>query len=59
MKQDDLEFRPARIEDATAITECVASAYSHYIDRIGKPPGPMLDDYSEMIMQHYVQVVES
>ena len=57
MKQDDLEFRPARIEDATAITECVASAYSHYIDRIGKPPGPMLDDYSEMIMQHYVQVL--
>ncbi len=57
MNQGDLELRSARAEDATAITECVAAAYRHYIDRIGKTPGPMLDDYREVIQQHRVIVV--
>src|SRR5712691_2735699 len=51
------EIRPARAEDATAVTECVAAAYHHYIARIGKPPGPMLDDYAEIIRQHTVFVL--
>lgn len=57
MHQGDLKIRPARIEDATAITECVAAAYRHYIERIGKPPGPMLDDYREVMQQHRVLVL--
>ena len=28
-----------------------------YIARIGKPPGPMLDDYREVIQQHHVLVL--
>jgi GNAT superfamily N-acetyltransferase len=27
----------------------VVAAYRHYIPRIGKPPGPMLDDYEQRI----------
>lgn len=57
MNQGDLEIRPARAEDAPAITECVAVAYRHYIARIGKPPGPMLDDYKKVIQQHHVLVL--
>lgn len=57
MNQNDLKIRVAQIEDATAITECVATAYRHYVDRIGRPPGPMLDDYREVIQQHQVFVL--
>lgn len=31
---------------------CVEAAYKHYTTRIGKPPGPMLDDYSAVIREH-------
>jgi N-acetylglutamate synthase-like GNAT family acetyltransferase len=51
------EIRPARAEDATAVTEGVAAVYRHYIARIGKPPGPMLDDYAEVIRQRQVFVL--
>jgi ribosomal protein S18 acetylase RimI-like enzyme len=57
MKQADPEIRRAQLEDATAITACVAAAYSQYIARIGKPPAPMLDDYAELIRQHKVFVL--
>ena len=57
MNQGDLKIRPARVEDASMITECVAAAYRHYIIRLGKPPGPMLNDYGKMIQQHRVFVL--
>ena len=57
MSQVDFEIRPARLQDATAIADCVASAYGHYIDRIGKPPGPMLNDYERVIHKHRVLVL--
>ena len=37
-------IRPATVADVPAIAENVEQAYRHYISRIGKPPGPMLDD---------------
>jgi len=51
--------RLARLPDAPAIKKCVEAAYRHYTRRIGKPPGPMLDDYAEVIRQHRVFVVET
>ena len=45
-------IRRARSSDATAMRSCVEAAYRHYIARIGKPPGPMLDDYSKVTQQH-------
>ena len=51
-----MEIRPAQVENATAISECVAAAYRHYIARIGKPPGPMLDD-TAVIQQHLVFIL--
>ena len=33
-------------------------AYRHYIVRIGKPPGPMLDDYAARVSEGVVWVLE-
>jgi ribosomal protein S18 acetylase RimI-like enzyme len=52
-----VEIRPARVEDAAEITECVAAAYKIYLGRLGKTPGPMLDDYIKVIQQHRVLVL--
>ncbi|MFB3088337.1 MAG: GNAT family N-acetyltransferase [Acidiferrobacterales bacterium] len=37
---------------------CVKAAYRHYIARMGKSPGPMLDDYSEVVRKHQAFVAE-
>ena len=34
------------------------AAYSHYIERIGKPPGPLLDDYEQIVREHGAYVIE-
>ena len=33
-------------EEADAIRRLVTGAYAHYVERLGKLPGPMLDGYS-------------
>ena len=37
----------------------VRAAYEHYVNRIGRPPRPMLEDYDEVIRRHDVVVAES
>ena len=51
-------IRPARPEDRPAVEAIVAAAYTPYIARIGKPPGPMLDDYAALIGAGAVRVLE-
>lgn len=53
---DDLAVRPAQPEDAPGVAACVCEAYVHYIERIGKQPGPMLEDYSRVIVESTVHV---
>jgi GNAT superfamily N-acetyltransferase len=52
-------IRPAAISDLDAMTRIVAEAYTKYIERIGKPPGPMLDDYAAHIRNHAAWVIVS
>ena len=52
------ELRPAVAADAGGIAECVREAYSGYIERIGGPPGPMLDDYDQVVRDHRAYVIE-
>jgi GNAT superfamily N-acetyltransferase len=52
------KIRPAVKDDASAIAACVHAAYSPYIERMGQPPGPMLDNYAEVIARHAVFVAE-
>jgi GNAT superfamily N-acetyltransferase len=51
-------IRRARDEDCAAIKVIVVAAYSVYIERIGKAPGPMLDDYAQRIAEGAVHVFE-
>lgn len=49
----------AKVEDAPAIKSMVVAAYSKYIERIGKPPAPMLTDYEEVIKTEDVFVLQT
>ncbi len=51
-------IRTARAIDRAAVEAIVAAAYAHYVARIGKPPGPMLDDYAALIDASAVSVLE-
>ena len=51
------KIRRASLADAPAITSCAAAAYTPYVTRIGKPPAPMLEDYSQVITRHDVFVL--
>jgi ribosomal protein S18 acetylase RimI-like enzyme len=55
---DELRIRAATAADVPAIADIVDQAYRHYIARIGKPPGPMLDDYAARVSEGVVWVVE-
>ena len=52
------ELRDAIPADANGIRTCVRAAYEPYIERMGKPPGPMVDDYDHVVANHYVTVAE-
>lgn len=52
-------YRSARPEDTAAVAACIDAAYRHYIERIGGPPGPMTEDYAEVIRTRRVTVSES
>ena len=51
-------IRSARLTDAAAAAACVNAAFSPYIERIGKPPAPMLLDFPEIIAAGKVWVAE-
>jgi ribosomal protein S18 acetylase RimI-like enzyme len=54
-----LNLRAATPADAPALKELVDDAYGHYVERIGRPPGPMTWDYSEIIRDWDVTVAEA
>jgi len=49
-------IRPATPTDANAIASCVNAAYAHYVERNGKTPAPMLDDYAEVVRERETYV---
>lgn len=51
-------IRLAIASEADALRDVVHAAYAHYIPRIGKPPGPMLDDYAARIANGQAWVLE-
>jgi GNAT superfamily N-acetyltransferase len=53
-----LDPRLATPADLPAIEAIVQAAYSPYINRIGRKPGPMLDDYAALINDFRVYVVD-
>jgi len=55
---DEPRIRAATAADVPAIADIVEQAYRHYIARMGKPPGPMLDDYAARVLEGVVSVLE-
>jgi ribosomal protein S18 acetylase RimI-like enzyme len=51
-------FRSAEAADAERVAELVDAAYGHYVEQIGMLPGPMTDDYAEVIRNRQVTVAE-
>jgi ribosomal protein S18 acetylase RimI-like enzyme len=55
---DKPRIRTATSADVPAIMDIVDQAYRHYTARLGKPPGPMLDDYAARVAEGVVWVLE-
>ncbi len=53
---DAMRIRVAQPGDESAVRACVVAAYSHYVDRMGTAPAPMLDDYRQLIAAGRVRV---
>ena len=51
-----MHIRPADATDLAEVERIVQAAFGMYVARIGKPPGPMLDDYAALIRSHAVWV---
>jgi ribosomal protein S18 acetylase RimI-like enzyme len=51
-------IRLATAADCLRVKAIVTAAYSPYIARIGRKPGPMEDDYAALIRQQAVRVLE-
>lgn len=52
-------LRIATAADRAAVEAIVAAAYSPYLPRIGREPGPMRDDYAALIRAERVHVAET
>jgi ribosomal protein S18 acetylase RimI-like enzyme len=51
-------LRSARSVDAPRVAELVDAAYGHYVERIGTVPGPMTQDYEQVISDAHVTIAE-
>ncbi|WP_426127453.1 GNAT family N-acetyltransferase [Pseudomonas sp. DWP1b1] len=52
-------MRPATADDVAAIEAIAQAAYSPYIERMGRKPGPMLEDYRQLVQAGGVHVLEN
>ncbi|MGE2722435.1 GNAT family N-acetyltransferase [Mycolicibacterium celeriflavum] len=53
----DVELRRATHADAQAVGRVVRESFDKYVDRIGKPPAPMLADYAAVVADSRVWVL--
>ncbi len=51
-------IREASHNDAPAARACVAAAFELYVERIGKPPAPMLLDFSAEIEKKHIWLAD-
>jgi ribosomal protein S18 acetylase RimI-like enzyme len=59
MASGEMTIRFATQDDVTQIVRLVNAAYAKYLDRMEKPPAPMLADYTEQIAHSEVYVLAS
>ena len=46
-----VELERARPSDAGRMRELARTAYAHYVERVGREPGPMVDDYDARVAE--------
>jgi len=51
-------LRRASEDDLPAIKELVDAAYTKYVERIGRPPAPMVQDYGQLLITSRVWVID-
>lgn len=51
-----MQIRSASLADVAAVDGLVQRAYAHYVERIGRRPGPMDQDYGEKVAEGHVSV---
>jgi ribosomal protein S18 acetylase RimI-like enzyme len=51
-------LRAAMEADVPRLAELVEAAYGHYVDRLGGLPGPMTEDYADIVRRFLVTVAE-
>lgn len=56
---EGLKLERARTENIPIIKEMVNSAYSKYVERIGRPPAPMTADYNQLLTTHDVFTLQT
>jgi ribosomal protein S18 acetylase RimI-like enzyme len=54
----EISLRPATGADVDRLTEIARAAYGHYMERMGAPPRPLVDDYAEVVRDFDVTVAE-
>jgi ribosomal protein S18 acetylase RimI-like enzyme len=59
MTNFEYSLRSATGADVPKVTALVQAAYGHYVARIGMVPGPMTEDYAEVINNYRVTIAES
>ncbi|MGI8744160.1 MAG: GNAT family N-acetyltransferase [Bryobacteraceae bacterium] len=55
----EYSFRPAIGADVSKVAALINAAYGHYVERIGRLPRPMTDDYAVVIGNGRATVAES
>ncbi|KAK9783582.1 putative Acyl-CoA N-acyltransferase [Seiridium cardinale] len=55
--QNEIVVAKAKAEDVHDIEAIVKAAYSKYVERIGHPPAPMLEDYTQLLESQDVYVL--
>lgn len=53
-----INIRQALPIDVDSVRRCVNDAYEGYVERIGQPPAPMLDDYGRLIDDETVHLAD-
>jgi ribosomal protein S18 acetylase RimI-like enzyme len=53
-----VRLRSAETADVPRLTELVRAAYGHYVERLGGLPGPMTEDYGDVVRSRTVTVAE-
>ena len=54
-----MPIRPGTSQDLDRVRQIVTAAYGPYIAEIGQPPGPMLEDYEQVLASGHAHILDA